>query len=78
MTDLLVFANRGLISSHELADALTMLPLSISDNQSAQLAVMRARRSKVSQVTLPGLATQKSVALNAIDDFINEIKSSQP
>ncbi|RDS82323.1 hypothetical protein DWU98_09900 [Dyella monticola] len=77
MTDLLAFANKGLISPHELTDALTMLPLSMSDNQAAQLSAMQARRSKVNKVTRSDLVIRKSAALKAIDDFIGEIKSSQ-
>jgi hypothetical protein len=77
MSDLLAFANKGLITEHELTDALTMLPLSMSDNQPVQLATMQARRNRVSSVTRPELSDQKSVALKAIDDFINEIKASQ-
>jgi len=77
MTDLLTFANHGLISEHELADALTMRPLSMSDNQAAQMSAMQTRRSRVNKVTRPELSHEKSVALKAIDDFINEIKSSQ-
>lgn len=77
MTDLLAFANKGVISEHELTDALTMLPLSMSDNQAAQLSAMQVRRSRVNQITRSDLANQKSVALKAIDDFIAEIKSSQ-
>jgi hypothetical protein len=77
MTELLDFANKGTISEHELTDALTMLPLSMSDNQSAQLSAMQARRNIVNQVKRSDLANQKSVALKAIDDFIAEIKASQ-
>lgn len=77
MADFLAFANKGLISPHELTDALTMLPLSMSDNQRARLSTMRARRCRVNKVARQGLENQKVTALKAIDDFISEIKSSQ-
>lgn len=77
MTDLLAFANQGLLSEHELTDALTILPLSMSDHQAAQLSTMQGRRNRVDRVARPDLSSQKSAALKAIDDFISEIKSSK-
>ncbi len=51
MKRLLLFANKGLLSKRELTDALTMLPLSLSDNPRAQLALLSARKRRVMHVT---------------------------
>lgn len=75
MEQLLVFANKKLLSEHDLTDALTMLPLSLSDNPAAQLDLLKVRRSRAMHVTRKGLLKQKEQALKAIDDFVSEIKS---
>lgn len=72
---LLLFANEGLLSKWELSHALTMLPLSLTDRPSAQLALLKARRSKVLRVNDPSLSEQRSRALRAIDRFASEIRS---
>lgn len=72
---LLHFANEGLLSKWELSHALTMLPLALTDHPSAQLALLKARRSRVLRVKDPTLAEQRSLALRAIDRFASEIKS---
>jgi hypothetical protein len=77
MERLLLFANRGLLSKHELADALTMLPLSLSDNPQAQLDLLKARRNKVMHVIRKNLLGQKAQAVSAIDNFSSEIRSKR-
>ena len=72
---LLIFANKGLLSKRELTDALTMLPLSLSDNPRAQLSSLQSRRDKVMQVTWADLQKQRAEALAAIDTFMSEITS---
>jgi len=74
MERLLLFAKQGLLSKGELSDALTMLPLTLSDRPSAQLAVLKARRSKVVRLTRADLRQQRIQALSAIDEFDSEIK----
>lgn len=78
MERLLIFANKSQLSKHELTDALTMLPLSLSDNPQAQLASLKARRSSVMRVTRKELTEQRALALRAIDDFVSEIRSKNP
>jgi hypothetical protein len=78
MERLLFFANKRLLSKHELADALTMLPLSLSDNPRAQLDSLTLRRSKAVRITRPDLLEQRAQALGAIDNFTSEIRSKNP
>jgi hypothetical protein len=77
MEDLLTFANKGLLSKHELADALTMLPLTLTDNRRAQLNSLEARRHRVLGVTQTDLQEQRAQALTAISESLSEIRSSQ-
>ncbi len=76
MERFLLFAKKGQLSERELADALTMLPLALSDNPHAQLDMLSARKSKVMGVTRKDLSDQKTQALRAINDFTYEIRSS--
>lgn len=78
MERLLVFANKGLLSELNLRSALTMLPLSLSDNPHAQLDMLNARKGKVIRITRQDLSAQKTQALNAINDFECEIRSKNP
>lgn len=79
MGRLLHFVKEGLLSDLELQDALTMLPLSLSDNPNLQLNVLRARRHLIMGVTQTSLGKQRAIALKAIDEFASEIKAhSQP
>lgn len=73
MEGLLFFGNRELLSKHELVDALTMLPLSMSDEPKAQLNLLEARRSRIMRIRRTEVSEQKAQALKAIDDFISEI-----
>ncbi|HXE95110.1 MAG TPA: hypothetical protein VN642_01790 [Dongiaceae bacterium] len=59
----------------QLNDALTMLPLALSDKPNAQLKLLKLRRSKVVHVRREDLIEQKAFAIKAIDDFISEISS---
>lgn len=77
MTRLLLFAKNGLLSERKLSDALTMLPLSLSDNPDAQLKVLNQRRSKVVSVTQKDLLQQRRQALAAVDGFMSEIRSNR-
>jgi len=78
MEHFLLFARKGLLSNRELADALTMLPLSLSDNPLGQLHSLRLRKSKVSAVRRKDLSDQTARALTAINEFESEIKSKSP
>jgi hypothetical protein len=78
MERLLLFAKTGLLSKHQLSDAMRMLPLSLSDEPRAQLKCLSTRRKKVLAVVREGLSEQKAQALGAIDEFASEIKSKNP
>ena len=77
MEDLLMFASKGLLSKHELADAVTMLPLILSDDPRAQLSSLEARRQKILRVTRTDLQEQRAQALNALGESLSEIRSNQ-
>lgn len=77
MVRLLMFAQAGLLSTNELSDALTMLPLSLSDNPGAQLNLVMTRRNKAAAVREQVLSNQRAQALKALDDFAVEIRSKQ-
>ncbi|MEO6147963.1 MAG: hypothetical protein ABIT70_13175 [Sulfuriferula sp.] len=78
MERLLIFAKKGQLSKQNLSDALTMLPLSLSDNPGAQLDSLKARRNRVMRVMRKDLFVQRALALRAIDDFGSEIRSKNP
>jgi hypothetical protein len=78
MKRFLSFAEKGQISKHELADAVTMLPLSLSDDPAAQLSALKARRNLVTRINQDDLSDQKALALKAIDGFIAQIKATTP
>jgi hypothetical protein len=78
MARLLFFAYEGVLSDEELADALTMLPLSLSDNPVAQLQLLELRRRKVTAVTRKELSQQKVHALTAIDRHLREVQENNP
>lgn len=75
MEGLLGLAHEGLLSAGELADSLTMLPLSLSDDPGAQLSVLRERKNKVKLVKNANLSIQKEQALRAIEEFEAEIRN---
>ena len=75
MERFLWFAKTGLLSRWQFCQALTMLPLSLSDHPKAQLASLKRRRTNLARVTLPELSRQKTEGLSAIDSFEAEIKS---
>ena len=77
MENFLLFSQKGFISTQELDNALTMLPLSMSDDQAAQLSAMEIRARNVENVTRKDLSEQKVLALKAIERFIAEIKAAK-
>jgi hypothetical protein len=79
MERLLFFAKKGLLSKNELEeDALTMLPLSLSDDPRAQLGLLCKRKNSVLRVTRTSLSEQRSQALSAISAFMSEIRTKNP
>lgn len=75
MERFLFFAKSGLLSKHEMSDALTMLPLSLSDDPRGQLESLATRRRKIMRVARKDLANPRAEALAAIDEFVAEIRS---
>ena len=75
MQRFLSFANKGILSDHALRDALTMLPLSLTDDPQAQLRALSLRRRHAMSVNRNDLQQQRAEALKAIDDFAAEVRS---
>jgi hypothetical protein len=76
MDRFLDLARNHVLTSHELSNSLTMLPLSTSDEPKAQLAAMKRRRIAAARVSQKALEEYKAAALVAIDNFVTEIKRS--
>lgn len=70
---LLELAKNGYLSDRYLSAALTMLPLSLSDDPAAQLKAMRDRRNRIAAVGENGLKDERLKGLKSIDAFIEEI-----
>jgi len=76
MERFLTFANKGQLSQHEFTDALTMLPLSLGDDQQAQLSALKFRRDMLIHVNRADLFEQKASALKAIDGSISQVRAT--
>jgi hypothetical protein len=73
--DLLRFAKMGLLRNRDLANAMTMLPLSTGDDLDEQLKAMQKRRDSMEKVRDNDQAEKKTIALETIDAFMAEIAS---
>jgi hypothetical protein len=73
--DLLRFAKMGWLRNRDLANAMTMLPLSTSDDLDEQLKAMQKRRDRMEKVCDKDLADKKTIALETIDAFMAKIAS---
>lgn len=62
------------LTNKEMQDALTMLPLSDSDNGQLQLEIMEKRAALVRAVKAKELYHEKNLAIRYIVDFRNEIQ----
>ena len=72
--ELLLLARRGVLSRLSLADAVTMLPLSLTDDLPAQARAMKNRRDRFRRVAQPALFTERDLALRSIDSALAEIR----
>ena len=72
---LLTLAHRGVLSMLSLADAVSMLPLSMSDDMDGQTVAMRARHDRYSRAGEPMLARERSTALRSIDSAVAKIRA---
>ena len=74
--ELLELANRGALSNVSLADAVSMLPLSLSlsDDAHAQARAMKARRDRFRNVVQPTLRAERKVAVHSIETALAEIQ----
>jgi hypothetical protein len=69
---LLSLSHQGTLPLRSLADAVTMLPLSWSDDFSRQQLALRARRDRFSKVSQAGLSAERGLALRSIDAALAE------
>ena len=76
MTSFMMLSKNGTISERNFSDALTMLPLSMSDDQHAQLVELAARRRAVLGVKGRDLSIQRKLAIDSIDKFVKEVRSN--
>ena len=75
MIEFLLFSKNGLLTDNEFKGALTMLPLSISDDACAQVSLLRSRKHKIDIVNRDDIIEPKRRAIDAISGFISEINS---
>ena len=78
MEKLMLSVKDSLLPKNLFKDALTMLPLSLSDDPCKQLSALKFREDRVLRVIKNNLADEKIFALKAIDDFMLEIKTNTP
>jgi hypothetical protein len=77
MADFLALSAAGALTERQATNALTMLPLDLDDNFTAQIAALRARRIRLEHVRDPNVQTLKRAAIASIDQFIQEIQRAQ-
>jgi hypothetical protein len=78
MKQLIIYANEGKLSEHEFTDALSMLPLSMSDDPIAQSKALKSRRDRVTKISESNLSKQKAMAITALDAALSQIKLTHP
>jgi len=76
MANLMIFLKNGTISERNFCDALTMLPLSMSDDRHAQLVELNIRRRAAFGVKRQDLSVQRKLAIDSIDKFVKEMRSN--
>ena len=75
---LLLLAYHGTLSRRSLADAVSMLPLSLSDDMKAQLTALEARRNRFRRVDEPKVVLERHLALRGINAAVAEIRGHLP
>ena len=76
--ELLMLSRQGTLSKHSLADAIGMLPLSLTDDLQGQLTAMKRRQDQYRKITQPGLTTERQFALRSIESALGEIRNHVP
>ena len=70
--ELLTLAHRGTLSRRSLADAVRMLPSSMSDDFVRQHRTLKVRRDRFIRVSEPTLSAERKLALRSIDSALAE------
>lgn len=78
MERFLALASEGVLSMREMSDALTMLPLKLTDNLPEQLSYLEQRKTEVNRVTRQTVSVQKSAALKALEQALAEVRALLP
>lgn len=76
--ELLQLAHRGTLSRQSLADAVTMLPLSLSDDLRVQERAMEVRRAQFKKVAEPALVAEQEFVLQSIGSALADIMAQMP
>jgi len=74
MEQFLCFKKNDRLTENQFKNALTNLPLSLSDNLDGQLDALKARRERVMQITRDDLTEERDMALKVIDDAVSNLK----
>lgn len=74
--ELLLLAHRGVLAQASLADAVTMLPNSLSDDFGAQAAALKARSALFKKVAQPKLFTERRLVLRSLASAISAVRSA--
>jgi hypothetical protein len=71
---LLSLFKNGILSESDFANAVKMVPLTLTDQMALQLSFMQVRRARFESVHREDLREQRATALAAIDSVIAEIR----
>jgi hypothetical protein len=77
MSDFIGLAKAGALSTHEMTDAVTMLPLDMEDDFDAQFGELQKRRSALKHLSDSSVQELVRTALESIDAFVAEIERAR-
>jgi len=76
--NLLRLSAEGVLSQRQLANSVSMLPLSLVDDFQAQFRALEARRHGFQKVGTPELANERKLVLESIEATLDEIRPHLP
>jgi hypothetical protein len=77
MSDFIGLAKAGALSTHEMTDAVTMLPLDMEDDFGAQSGELQKRRSALEHLSDSSAQELVRAALASIDAFLAEVERAR-
>lgn len=75
--ELLALVHSGAITTVEFTNAITMLPLSLSDDFDAQLRELELRKAAMRNIEEPAFQRYIADAVREIDTFVSEINAAR-